>query len=268
MSRSTLIDPNVLKTPGNLVVIDLRPRGDYEAGHAPGAVHLDIAGWTALALSPEAPAEEQALWSAEIGRLGIDGSRPVAVYDSGRITDAARAWFILQWAGVDAAVVDGGWPALRALPGFEAETTTQTPVPVRYQRPADHAPVVGLVDRHGLRAQLGGAVQVLDSRSKAEYTGEDLRSNARGGHIPGAHLLSHTALLDARGHLNAPDVLRRQFADAGLHAGQPIVTHCQGGGRAALAALAALHAGLQDVSVYYLSFGDWARDDSCPIVKP
>ncbi|WP_436297474.1 hypothetical protein [Variovorax sp. LjRoot175] len=46
-----------------------------------------------------------------------------------------------------------------------------------------------------------------------------------------------------------------------------MVTHCDGGGRAALAAWAALNAGQQDVSAYYLSFSDWAKDESCTIVR-
>jgi thiosulfate/3-mercaptopyruvate sulfurtransferase len=54
---------------------------------------------------------------------------------------------------------------------------------------------------------------------------------------------------------------------AGFDPGDHIVTHCEGGGRAALAAAAAARAGYEDVRVYYLSFGDWARDESCPIVR-
>ena len=49
--------------------------------------------------------------------------------------------------------------------------------------------------------------------------------------------------------------------------GRPIVTHCEGGGRAALGAAAAVRAGFDDVRVYYLSFGDWIRDESCPVVR-
>ena len=30
---------------------------------------------------------------------------------------------------------------------------------------------------------------------------------------------------------------------------------------------AAVRAGFDDVRVYYLSFGDWVRDESCPVVR-
>ena len=34
-----------------------------------------------------------------------------------------------------------------------------------------------------------------------------------------------------------------------------------------LGAAAAVRAGFDDVRVYYLSFGDWVRDEGCPIVR-
>jgi thiosulfate/3-mercaptopyruvate sulfurtransferase len=34
-----------------------------------------------------------------------------------------------------------------------------------------------------------------------------------------------------------------------------------------LAAAAAVRAGFDDVRVYCLSFADWVRDESCPIVR-
>lgn len=39
-------------------------------------------------------------------------------------------------------------------------------------------------------------------------------------------------------------------------------------GRAALAALVAVVAGRHNVHVYYLSFADWAADESCPVRQP
>ncbi|MHB2205726.1 rhodanese-like domain-containing protein [Methylobacterium sp. CM6257] len=52
-------------------------------------------------------------WRTLIGNPGADGRQPVAVYDDGRMTEAARAWFILQHSGVSAVVLDGGCPIVR-----------------------------------------------------------------------------------------------------------------------------------------------------------
>lgn len=54
------------------------------------------------------------------------------------------------------------------------------------------------------------------------------------------------------------------LAGAGFTPGDRIVTHCDGGGRAALAAL---RAGYAEVHAHYLSFADWAKDECCPVVR-
>ena len=69
------------------------------------------------------------------------------------------------------------------------------------------------------------------------------------------------------GTLKSVQTLRARLPDAGVASDAPIVTHCDARGRAALAALAAVVAGQRDVSTYYLSFSDWAADDSCPVVQ-
>lgn len=111
------------------------------------------------------------------------------------------------------------------------------------------------------------ATTIFDARTEAEHRGQDLRANARGGHLPGALLLPHGKLLDGS-RLRGADDLRLQLMRAGFTPDRPIATHCDGGGRAALAAVAALRAGFSPVSVYYLSFADWAADESCPISTP
>lgn len=248
------------------ILLDVRDRSAYDEAHWPGAHHLDIKQWEKLARTPEGALENVEVWQAQIGEIGIDGRVPVVVYDDGRMTEAARTWFILQWHGVDARVVDGGWSVLRGQDRFVAERAPQRLVPVRFQRPSSHVPRVGLIDRMGLMESLGKGVQVFDARTHGEHRGEDLRSNSRGGHLPGAKWLAHADLLNSNGTLKSGVELRVRMSAAGLEDQTPIVTHCDAGGRAALAALAAVVAGQRDVRAYYLSFSDWAADGACPIV--
>lgn len=247
-------------------VWDVRDQQAYLAGHWPGAFGLDVKRWEALARSPDHGLEQAAAWEQEFGRLGVDGAKPVLIYDDGRMTEAARVWFILQLHGVDARVIDGGWKALvGALPPSGPESVAHHPVPTIYRAPSDHVPIVKLVNRKSLRDSLLGKVQVLDARTKSEYAGSDLRSNSRGGHLPGAKSLPHAGLLNADGTLKNTDLLRASLDAANVDLEKPVVTHCDAGGRAALAALAAVAAGHRDVSAYYLSYSDWAADDSCAV---
>jgi thiosulfate/3-mercaptopyruvate sulfurtransferase len=202
---STVITAEHALASPHLYVLDVRGEAAYDAGHWPGALLLDIRQWETLAKSPEGALDRTEVWERAIGALGIDGSQPVAVYDDGRMTEAARAWFILQWHGVTVQVLDGGWPAALALPGFSASQARLESVPTHYRKPAGHKPAAGLVARDTLKHQLDGSVQILDARTEAEYRGEDLRANSRGGHLPQARHLAHKQLLNEDGTLKSAE---------------------------------------------------------------
>lgn len=258
-----VVDPRNL--PAGARLLDVRPEPAFAAGHLRGAVRVPIERWEAAAKEAATALDNEAFWAGEIGALGVDGHGPVFVYDDGRLIESARVWFILQHFGVPARVVNGGWPQLSALSADRIGTGPAAATPVVF-RPAGKGPV-GLQDKAGVGQALGSATQIFDSRTAAEFAGEDLRRNARGGHLPGAIHLAHADLLAPEGGLRPAAELQDLLARAGFKAGDRIVTHCDGGGRAALAAIAALRAGYTDVDVYYLSFADWARDESCPIVR-
>lgn len=255
-----------------LIIVDVRDADAYAAGHVAGAVHADATQWKAESLAGDTGLNHAALWHERIGDLGITADDTVVVYDDGRMTEAARIWFILQHFGVSrAAVLDGGYPALEPLISEGRLALEQAAHPIH---PVDFRPVSGaegriaLVERQRvLQALQEGQAQVFDARTPAEFSGADPRKNARAGHLPTAVNVPHTELLDARGRLKSPADLQKIFDQVGLKRGRPIITHCESGGRASLAALAAMRAGYGPVMNYYLSFGDWAADASCPVEK-
>lgn len=123
--------------------------------------------------------------------------------------------------------------------------------------------LVGLEAHDDLKSDLA-SVQVFDVRSAAEFREDDRLGNERGGHLPGAHNLADADLLHGY-RLKPATEIAVMLGAAGIDGKKPIVSHCIGGGRAALAALAAVVAGRKDVRVHYLSFAGWAADESCPI---
>lgn len=258
MTRSPVIDAAEVTSP--LRLLDVRDAVSFEAGHAPGAVRVPIEDWIAAARSTEGDFANSDFWAYAFKALGLGAESVAGVYDDGRMTEAARVWFILQYFGLPAVILNGGWPAVEAASLSGADPDPRAP---------DLTPGsgrVGLMDRARLKTALETET-VFDARTEAEHRGHDLKSNSRGGHLPGAVLLPHADLLDGT-RLRAPEELRAQLSRAGFTPGRSITTHCDGGGRAALAAVAALQAGFSPVSVYYLSFSDWAADESCPIVTP
>lgn len=242
-----------------LLLLDVRDAPSFEGRHPAGARRVPVAEWVASAKAADTSFDNLVFWEARIAELGIGPDTHAVVYDDGRMTEAARVWFILQYFGATSSILNGGWKALEAcceqVRGC-APSTTQFRA-----RPGSGR--VGLTDRARLKTQLDD-VAVFDARTHAEYVGEDLKNNRRGGRLPGARLLPHAELLDG-GRVRATGELRGLIAQAGFTPDERIVTHCDAGGRAALAAVAALRAGFDKVDVYYLSFSDWAADDSCPL---
>lgn len=260
------IDPFVdvagLSSLGPVRYLDVRDQASFDAGHAPGAVRVPLDAWDAMIKNADIGFERADRWNAALQAMGIGDDAVAVTYDTGAMTNAARVWFILQYFGARAAILNGGWPAAASASSLPPGAGPAT-------RPFQADPgagLVGVVDRHTLKRQIGGAADVFDSRTRAEFTGEDARGRARSGHLPGARHLSHADLME-NGVVRPAEVLRGMMERAGFNQDHHLVTHCEGGGRAALAAAAAVRAGYDDVRVYYLSFGDWVRDETCPIVR-
>lgn len=252
MTNSPIIMSNDLNnhSPVRLLYV---PAGDE---HPVNMTRVPIAAWIKTAKRSQTGFDDLEYWQAELEKLGIGPDTLTVVVDDGSMTEAARVWFILQYFGLPAAVLDGGLPELKQVP------TQADPAGKGLVLKPGSGPV-GLMSRHDLKDNLN-RFQIFDARTAEEYKGEDLKGNGRGGHLPKAAHLDHRDLLDG-GHLRAPSELATMMEDAGIDNSRPVVTHCNGGGRAALAALAALAAGQKDVRVYYLSFADWAADESCSI---
>ena len=243
-SNSPVISTRELDQLGTVRMLYV-PAGD----EAPqGLTRVPIDAWRARAKDSQSELDELDFWQAAFEQLGIGPDAVTVVVDDDRMTEAARVWIILQYFGLPVVVLNGG---ARALP---AKAPQVAPCGARLSL-APGLGAVGLMDRAALKDFLP-QVQVFDARTVAEFSALDLKGNARGGHLPGAALLAHSDLLDESG-LKTEAENTTLMDKHGIADGNPIVTHCNGGARAAMAALAALMAGRRDVRVYYLSFADW-----------
>jgi thiosulfate/3-mercaptopyruvate sulfurtransferase len=109
-------------------------------------------------------------------------------------------------------------------------------------------------------------VRLVDVRGQAEFLGEQRRAT-RGGHIPGAVLWPWDDNLQPDGTLCDPAEIRARARAAGLLPEQQLVTYCQGGVRAAHAALTLRIAGYPRVWIYDGSWADWGNNPALPIQR-
>jgi thiosulfate/3-mercaptopyruvate sulfurtransferase len=242
-------------------LIDVRPRADYEKGHMPGALWVDINAVQKIAATPGALTDKTA-WEAWVTSLGIDPEMDVLVYDGNRQLDAARLWWLLRYLGVDnAGLIDGGFPlwSKQARPTtVETPTIKPRPFPItfRTERLANRDEV--------LQAIKGpGSARLVDARSEAEHTGAEKRAK-RGGHIPSACQLEWSNLVDADGRFLDKSALRALVDKLGVKRGEAVITHCQSGGRASVDAFVFERLGFPTRN-YYLGWSDWGNADDTPV---
>ena len=245
------------------VILDVRPRKAYDAGHIPGAVWADLGLWDRLMGADV----EAGVWSARIGAVGIDGKKPVAVYSDTKSREAARAWWILRHQGVpDVRLVQGDWAGYKKA-GGEVETKANKPKPVE----PDLKPVTDrLLTKDQILAGLKSRKldQLIDARSSGEYCG-DTKSAKRCGSIPGAKNLDWTDTLDPKtGRFKPAPEMKKLFEDAGIALDKPTATYCQSGGRAAVMAFVVELMTGKPARNYYRSWAEWGNDPDTPIVTP
>src|SRR5699024_6499386 len=97
----------------------------YENGHIPQAVSLDI---EEIVSAKDSFLPEVDKMAAKLGELGITANTPVVVYDEGSGRVAAKAWYLLYYAGHDAAyILQGEYPAWQNHGGEETPETPAHP---------------------------------------------------------------------------------------------------------------------------------------------
>ena len=233
-----------------------RGRAAYDAGHLPGAIHLDL---DADLSAPEGPGRHplQApdAFARTMGAAGIGAAHEVVAYDDAGGWVAARLWWMMDRLGHRRTrLLDGGIQAWIAAGG----TLTQG-VPAW---PAARLDVregwSGTVDRDGLRGRLGRVI-LLDARAPARYRGETEPVDPVAGHIPTALSAPFGENLGADGRFLAPAELAARFRAMGAGAGREVVTSCGSGTSACHHSLAMRVAGLPDPTLYVGSWSDWSR---------
>lgn len=268
MTTAVLISAAELADPTERpVLLDVRfklgdPHGarHYAAGHIPGAVYVDLDADLAAPPSPQLgrhPLPDLADLQESARRWGIRQGDAVVVYDDWGGMGAARAWWLLRWAGIaDVRLLDGGLSAWIAA-GLPLQTEIPTPEPGDVVLKPGNMPTL---DADAAAALARDGV-LFDARAGERYRGEVEPLDPKAGHIPGAQTMPTTENLDESGHFLPADRLRQRFVEVD---GAPVGVYCGSGVTAAHEVLALAAAGI-DAALYPGSWSQWSNDPARPI---
>ena len=245
-------------------------RAEHAAGHLPGAVYVDL---DADLAGPPSSAEGRhplpalPALQATARRWGVRGGVPVVAYDAVGGMSAARAWWLLRWAGVgDVRLLDGGLAAWVGAGGV-LRTGEVDASPGDVTLVAGALPTIDADEAAALATDDGAGV-LLDARAAERYWGHVEPVDPRAGHIPGAVCAPTTGNLDASGAFLAAAALRDRFAALRVVAGGGRVGVYCGSGVTAAHEVAALASIGVEAALYPGSWSQWSGDPARAAVGP
>jgi thiosulfate/3-mercaptopyruvate sulfurtransferase len=215
-------------------LVDVRPREAYDAGHVPGAVHLDpeedltgdLGGGRHPLPRPEA-------FAAAASRAGIGDDTFVLAYDEGDGW-AARLWWLLRHHGHDAC----GTFDLRGYTG-PLQTLESKVESARFTPDLREDDTIAAEE---ILARLGDAsLLLLDARAPERWRGEVEPIDKVAGRIPGADNAFYEQPL-REGVLDAPE----------------LAVYCGSGVTACVPLMQLVLAGREDARLYPGSYSEWS----------
>jgi thiosulfate/3-mercaptopyruvate sulfurtransferase len=246
-------NPDLLITPEALekniskpdwVVVDARDLKDYAKGHIPGAISLGKRVKKALRDPTARVFSDVSKYEKLLGKAGIDNNTHVVFYhgDIKTLTDASVGFWVMEYLGHDKVhFMDGGLEAWRNS-GFRLEKEPTIKEPKTFKANVVASRLATTDEILGVATGSITGVQLIDSRSKKEHQGKDMRA-IRGGHVPNTTInVSHkdtmlqemdkkTEKMEATGFIDAK-TLQEKFGS--LDKNKRTIGYCQTGTRSTL----------------------------------
>jgi thiosulfate/3-mercaptopyruvate sulfurtransferase len=239
-------------------------RAEYEAGHIPGAVFLDLeeVSDTANPVPHMVPPEPK--FASRMTSLGLRDGQRFVVYDNSPLHSAARAWWMLTSFGAHyVAILDGGLQKWKA----EGRPLENGRPNVRHGHFSPSFQASAVVDKAAVTGLVGdGRHEIVDARGTGRFTGEETepRPGMASGHIPGSKNLPQGRLFNPDNSWKRGEALRARFDEAGVDFDKPMVATCGSGITACVLLFGARLLGKEDGRLYDGSWSEWGADPATP----
>jgi len=240
---------------GDVLVLDAQPGKLHEAGHIPGAVHVDLFTYGMDEKDTQAMQRRIESW-------GVSSGRTVVITDQGGSFLAPRLYYELLYRGHSPTrlhLLDGGMARWRAAGGAVTQEKTAPPAAGSFR----------MQHRADVRADLpevlvaAGDAQghaVVDTLEPEMYYGAT-KFFDRAGHLPHAVSWPSAEFFNADKTFKSAEEIRAMANHLGVRPEQQVATYC-GGGIAAAVPFFALReiAGYPQVKLFVGSQLAWVQD--------
>ena len=245
--------------------------GSYDEGHVPGAI-----GWawdSQLCDTLVRDILPKDRFEKLLGDSGIGRDTTVVLYGDNNNWFAAWAFWQLKIYGhADVRLMNGGrvkWLA----EGRELSRDAPEVVPADYSASDPDVSIRAFLGQ--VRDASGaGAVDLVDVRSPAEFSGEILappglpETCQRGGHIPGARNIPWGKTCAEDGTFKSADELSGIYSSEGITGDRPIVAYCRIGERSSHSWFVLKYLlGYDGVSNYDGSWTEWGNLVGAPVER-
>lgn len=241
-------------------------RTAYNSEHIPTSLFCDPSA--ALAAVPSSTTGRNPLPGVDslarwFRHWGLRRNRTVVVYDQGKGLFAARAWWVLTWAGVaDVSILDGG------LAAWDREGYPVLAGPGNLQSDSNITPQVGQLPVATIEDVKNFRGQLIDAREPNRFHGRKELFDLKAGHIPGALNVPSRDLLNPDNTYKSPAEIRARFAAEGVTGEEDMIVY-SGSGFHSSQALAAMHiAGMTGAAHYVGGWSQWSADPANPVAYP
>jgi 3-mercaptopyruvate sulfurtransferase SseA len=250
------------------IILDARPKENYDADHVSGAV---LADWK-IFVDPERNGivlDDVNQLQEKARSLGLTADKHIVIYaDWGsQASNAGRLFWTLEYLGhTKVHLLNGGFEGLKAA-GLATDSKAVTPAAGTFTvklRPELRATIDEVATAS---AEKPDDVVLLDTRTPEEWEGDNLRGNPRGGHVPGAVHYEWTRAFTTGDEpvLRPAAELRAELEQLGLTDGKLLIPYCQSGVRSGFFYTLTRHLGYTRIKNYDGSMWEWTRDESKPL---
>ena len=250
----------------NLKIIDVRNSGKYLLGHLPKAAHMWGDDLSAVQSWVPEMIPEANDFSSIAQEKGINNDSKIIIYGDQDSPWPARLWFIFSFYDhQNVRILKGGYQAWK---DEDYETTMLPYNPEQGNFEVKDVNNDWLINSDTIAENLDNEnFLVLDSRSEAEYLGQETNSAApRKGRIPGSVHLEWSAVLTEDGNFKSPAEITELYQAAGVTKEKEVIAVLSHNGvRAAHSFLTLKLLGYENLKLYDEAWVGWSSRSDLPV---